>query len=110
MSNKTENDYNKKIEQHHLIERWNLEQEISDKIEIEKQKQFKQKILVFQNQNEIEQAKKHTLLLEEKEKDKQMVEDILAKEKYLDNLELQRKAKEKKEALELLSSHEARKQ
>jgi len=55
-SNKTEKEIEKKKEQAHLIERWNLEEEASNNIDLERQKQFKDKIIAYQKQNEIEQC------------------------------------------------------
>jgi len=88
---KTEKEIEKKKEQKHLIERWNLEEEASDKIDIEKQRQFKQKIIEYQKQNVIEQRIKKTQAEKEKEKDKVMIEQIIQRENYLDQLELDRK-------------------
>jgi len=80
-SNKTEKEVDKKKEQIHLNERWNLEEKASDKIDLERQKQFKEKIISYQKQNAIEQTIKKIQAEQEKISDKEMIEQIVQREK-----------------------------
>lgn len=80
-SNKTEKEVEKKKEQIHLNERWNLEEKSSDKIDLERQKQFKDKIISYQKQNEIEQNIKKIQAEQERLNDKEMIEQIIQREK-----------------------------
>lgn len=80
-SNKTDKEIEKKKEQIHLNERWKLEEEASDKIDLERQKQFKEKIISYQKQNVIEQDIKKNQAEQELLNDKEMSEQIIQREK-----------------------------